>query len=546
MPKTPLLVWFVLCSTGCLLIYCSYDKPSAAQLRSAYRSIALDVHPDKIAKGWNLGKDKPTADDDGARMIELTRAKEHLIGTAGVGCYYWSRSTLCQRAGTVRATSGATGSLSSEGLRAGLAHQLAHGLSAEHSTQLLNSTHQFASSFTQDPNTTDTTASLLLAAAVCSSGVLQVLVLVLCLQICHYLLFDFLHALALPMRVALLGTPRSSSQKQELIAPTHARVPESGVAYHTTGRERAVWELQRLAAATRRPDISDHADAMVLVEAKQRAGVTDYTLEDPGAVHLSVALHIVLVVVVHLVQPVYVEYTHPVHLLVLLTPFKPALARLFSLVGAVGLVLNSSILQQQQVTPYATAAVFGAAAMAWLCRLELAIPKRLPSAALHCLQAILGFTASVYGGWSTDWPLLLVLMVAASEQIYSRSGHREQLARTLFSGLVLGTAVRTLVLYTEYPRVTLVESVQAQWALLGAGCWHCWLLYNHTDLRLSGSFGARIVQWLNQCSSALLLLCSSLAFVHVAIPHELFYAIMCLPLVWVEMVNYSSSGSNSN
>ena len=64
MPKTALLVWFVLCSTGCLLIYCSYDRPSAAQLRSAYRSIALDVHPDKIAKGQNLGKGN---DDNGTR-----------------------------------------------------------------------------------------------------------------------------------------------------------------------------------------------------------------------------------------------------------------------------------------------------------------------------------------------------------------------------------------------------------------------------------------------------------------------------------------------
>ena len=180
--------------------------------------------------------------------------------------------------------------------------------------------------------------------------------------------------------------------------------------------------------------------------------------------------------------------------------------------------------------------------MAWWCRLELVMPKRLASAALHCLQAIPGFAASVYSGWSTA-PLLLVLVVAASEQIYSRSGHREQLA--LFSGLVSGTAVRALVLCTEYPRVTLVESAQARWALLGAGCWHCWLLYTHTDLRLSCSFGTP-VQWLNHCSSALLVPCSSLAFGHVAIPHDLFYAIMCLLLVWVEMVNYSSSGSNSN
>ena len=90
--------------------------------------------------------------------------------------------------------------------------------------------------------------------------------------------------------------------------------------------------------------------------------------------------------------------------------------------------MNSSTLQQQ-VTPHATAAVFGAAAMAWWCRLELVMPKRLASAALHCLQAIPGFAASVYSGWSTA-PLLLVLVVAASEQIYSRSGHREQLAHT--------------------------------------------------------------------------------------------------------------------
>ena len=111
-------------------------------------------------------------------MIELTRAKEHLIG--------WGRLLLL-----VPLQSLPTSSCCSSGLRgssvpilrgaAGRTVSL-QGLSTEHSIQLLNTAHQFASSFTQDPATTDTTASLLLA-AVCSSAMLQVLILVLCLQI---------------------------------------------------------------------------------------------------------------------------------------------------------------------------------------------------------------------------------------------------------------------------------------------------------------------------------------------------------------------------